>query len=50
MSYPAMDLVTYFVDLTPFIPVLTDGASHNVSIDVISAETDHAIDQNRPSR
>ncbi|EJD44080.1 hypothetical protein AURDEDRAFT_88290 [Auricularia subglabra TFB-10046 SS5] len=46
VSYPAMDLVTYFVDLTPFIPVLTDGVSHNVSIDVISAETDHAIDQN----
>ncbi|KZV93370.1 hypothetical protein EXIGLDRAFT_613065 [Exidia glandulosa HHB12029] len=46
VSYPALDLVTYSIDLTPFIPVLTDGKDHIVSIDVISAEDDHAIDQN----
>ena len=37
---------TYFLDLTPFIPVLTDGRPHNISIDVASAEADHAILQN----
>ncbi|PCH37957.1 hypothetical protein WOLCODRAFT_148915 [Wolfiporia cocos MD-104 SS10] len=42
-SYGALDLPTYFVDLTPFVPILTDGQSHNISIDVVSAETDHAI-------
>ncbi|KAI0082802.1 hypothetical protein K474DRAFT_29725 [Panus rudis PR-1116 ss-1] len=45
-SYGALDLPTYFVDLTPFVPVLTDGKPHNLSIDVVSAETDHAINQN----
>ena len=42
-SYGALDLPTYFIDLTPFVPVLTDGQPHNISIDVVSAETDHAI-------
>lgn len=41
-----MDLPNYFLDLTPFVPVLTDGKAHNFSIDVVSAETDHVINQN----
>ncbi|KAI0928911.1 hypothetical protein AcW2_004771 [Taiwanofungus camphoratus] len=45
-SYGALDLPTYFIDLTPFVPVLTDGNPHNISIDVVSAETDHTINQN----
>ncbi|KAI0362365.1 hypothetical protein OH77DRAFT_1441853 [Trametes cingulata] len=45
-SYGALDLPTYFIDLTPFVPVLTDGKPHNISIDVVSAESDHAINQN----
>lgn len=45
-SYGALDLPTYFIDLTPFVPVLTDGKPHNISLDVVSAETDHAINQN----
>ncbi|KAI8989648.1 peptide N-acetyl-beta-D-glucosaminyl asparaginase amidase A-domain-containing protein [Trametes punicea] len=45
-SYGALDLPTYFIDLTPFVPVLTDGQPHNISIDVVSAEEDHAINQN----
>ncbi|CDO72908.1 hypothetical protein BN946_scf185002.g93 [Trametes cinnabarina] len=45
-SYGALDLPTYFIDLTPFVPVLTDGKPHNISIDVVSAEDDHAINEN----
>ncbi|KLO12594.1 hypothetical protein SCHPADRAFT_407216 [Schizopora paradoxa] len=45
-SYGALDLPTYFIDLTPFVPILTDGKSHNISLGVISAETDHAINDN----
>jgi hypothetical protein len=45
-SYGALDLPTYFLDLTPFVPILTDGKPHNISLDVASAEADHAINQN----
>ncbi|KAI0724017.1 peptide N-acetyl-beta-D-glucosaminyl asparaginase amidase A-domain-containing protein [Cerioporus squamosus] len=45
-SYGAIDLPTYFIDLTPFVPVLTDGQPHNISLDVVSAEADHTINQN----
>ena len=45
-SYGALDLPNYFVDLTPFVPLLTDGKPHLFSIDVVSAENDHAINQN----
>ncbi|KAJ3541851.1 hypothetical protein NM688_g6034 [Phlebia brevispora] len=45
-SYGALDLPNYFLDLTPFVPVLTDGKPHNISLDVVSAESDHAINQN----
>ncbi|THH19304.1 hypothetical protein EW146_g1835 [Bondarzewia mesenterica] len=45
-SYGAIDLPTYFLDLTPFIPILTDGSPHNITLDVASAEADHTINQN----
>ncbi|KAF4614768.1 hypothetical protein D9613_003060 [Agrocybe pediades] len=45
-SYGALDLPTYFVDVTPFVPILTDGKAHNFSLDVTSAEADHTILQN----
>ncbi|KAF5346319.1 hypothetical protein D9758_011533 [Tetrapyrgos nigripes] len=45
-SYGALDLPTYFLDLTPFIPALVDGEAHEYTIDVISAEQDHTILQN----
>ena len=32
--------------MTPFIPTLTDGHPHNISMDVVSAETNHTINQN----
>jgi len=45
-SYGALDLPTYFVDLTPFVPILADGKPHNITLDVVSAEADHAINDN----
>lgn len=45
-SYGAIELPTYFIDLTPFVPVLADGKPHNISLDVASAESNHATNQN----
>ncbi|KIP09482.1 hypothetical protein PHLGIDRAFT_116276 [Phlebiopsis gigantea 11061_1 CR5-6] len=45
-SYGALDLPSYFLDVTPFVPLLTDGKPHNFTLDVVSAETDHVINQN----
>lgn len=45
-SYGALDLPTYFLDLTPFVPLLTDSEPHNFTLDVASAEIDHAINPN----
>ncbi|KAG6866918.1 hypothetical protein C0991_003833 [Blastosporella zonata] len=40
------ELPTYFLDVTPFVPLLVDGHPHEFTIDVVSAETDHTILQN----
>ncbi|KAI0341818.1 hypothetical protein BDW22DRAFT_280762 [Trametopsis cervina] len=45
-AYAALDLPTYFIDVSPFIPVLADGKEHAITLDVVSAESDHAINQN----
>jgi len=45
-SYGALDLPTYFLDLTPFAPIFADGLPHNVTLDVASAEVDHMLNQN----
>lgn len=45
-SYGALDIPNYYLDLTPFIPILADGNPHTISLDVSSAESDHAINQN----
>ncbi|KAI6022667.1 peptide N-acetyl-beta-D-glucosaminyl asparaginase amidase A-domain-containing protein [Pisolithus marmoratus] len=45
-AYGAIDLPTYFLDLTPFAPIFADGLPHNVTIDVASAEVDHTVNQN----
>lgn len=45
-SYGALDLPTYFIDVTPFVPLLTDGKAHSFTIDVVSAESNHTILQN----
>jgi hypothetical protein len=45
-SYGALDLPTYFLDLTPFAPVFADGLPHEVTLDVVSAEANHTLNQN----
>ncbi|KAF9464707.1 peptide N-acetyl-beta-D-glucosaminyl asparaginase amidase A-domain-containing protein [Collybia nuda] len=45
-SYGALDLPTYFLDLSPFIPVLVDGKPHKITLDMSSAEDDHTVLQN----
>jgi len=45
-SYGMADLPTYAVDLTPFIPILTDNSPHNFALDVVSAEANHSINAN----
>ncbi|KIP09483.1 hypothetical protein PHLGIDRAFT_126231 [Phlebiopsis gigantea 11061_1 CR5-6] len=45
-AYAALDLPTYYVDVTPFAPLLSDGQPHNITLDVVSAEEDHAVNQN----
>ncbi|KAJ8489682.1 hypothetical protein ONZ45_g13482 [Pleurotus djamor] len=45
-SYGALDLPTYFLDLTPFVPILTDGKPHTFTIDVASAEPNRGTLQN----
>ncbi|EGN92433.1 hypothetical protein SERLA73DRAFT_172869 [Serpula lacrymans var. lacrymans S7.3] len=45
-SYGALDLPTYFIDLTPFVPVFADGLPHNISLDVASAEANHTLNEN----
>ncbi|GJE90903.1 peptide N-acetyl-beta-D-glucosaminyl asparaginase amidase A-domain-containing protein [Phanerochaete sordida] len=45
-AYAALDLPAYNIDLTPFVPMLSDGKPHNITLDIVSAEGDHAINQN----
>ncbi|KAH9015483.1 peptide N-acetyl-beta-D-glucosaminyl asparaginase amidase A-domain-containing protein [Lactarius hengduanensis] len=45
-SYGALDIPTYHLDLTPFIPILANGQPHNITLDVASAEPDHQINKN----
>jgi len=45
-AYGAIDLPSYILDVTPFVPLLTDGKAHQFTIDVVSSEADHTILQN----
>ncbi|KAF8894618.1 peptide N-acetyl-beta-D-glucosaminyl asparaginase amidase A-domain-containing protein [Infundibulicybe gibba] len=45
-AYGALELPTYFIDLTPFVPLLVDGNPHTFQLDVVSAEGSHDILQN----
>ncbi|CAE6412849.1 unnamed protein product [Rhizoctonia solani] len=48
-AYGSFDQPSYSVDLTPFIPLLSDGANHTISIDVVAggaASADHSINGN----
>jgi hypothetical protein len=42
-SYGALDLPTYYVDLTPFIPVFVDGLPHNITIGKLTAVHDSVL-------
>lgn len=43
VSYGAFDQPTYTLDLTAFVPILADGAEHNVSLAVVSTEKNGTI-------
>jgi hypothetical protein len=45
-SYGALDLPTYYIDLTPFVPLLANGRPHSITLDVVSAEANHTINDN----
>jgi len=46
VAYGAYDTPTYTMDLTPFIPLLADGNSHVISLNVVSDERDHGVNPN----
>ena len=45
-AYGAFDLPTYNIDLTPWIPLLADGQSHTIGLEVASSEEDGSINNN----
>ncbi|KAG9110473.1 hypothetical protein FRC07_008190, partial [Ceratobasidium sp. 392] len=48
-AYGSFDQPTYSIDLTPFIPLLSDGANHTITIDAVAggaASADHSINGN----
>ncbi|KAF9069614.1 peptide N-acetyl-beta-D-glucosaminyl asparaginase amidase A-domain-containing protein [Rhodocollybia butyracea] len=45
-SYGALDLPTYVLDVTAFLPLLTDGNAHNFTLDVVSGDPGGPINQN----
>ncbi|KAG8768307.1 hypothetical protein FRC12_005655 [Ceratobasidium sp. 428] len=48
-AYGSFDQPTYSIDITPFIPLLSDGANHTFAIDVVAggaASADHSINGN----
>jgi len=45
-AYGSFDQPTYYIDITPFLGTLSDGEEHVFTLDVASAETDHAINGN----
>ncbi|CAE6523490.1 unnamed protein product [Rhizoctonia solani] len=48
-AYGSFDQPTYSIDITPFIPLLSDGVNHNISIDVVAskaASADYSINGN----
>jgi hypothetical protein len=45
-AYGALELPTYHLDLTAFVPLLVDGLPHTFTLSVISAEPDYTTEQN----
>lgn len=46
MSYGAGDSPTYYIDISPFIGLLTDDKPHNLSVGVAGMGVDHSINAN----
>jgi hypothetical protein len=42
-AYGALDSPTYYVDITPFLPLLSDGAPHTFSLNVIGMGANRSI-------
>jgi hypothetical protein len=43
VSYGAFDSPTYYIDATPFLPMLSDGQPHNFTLNVAGMGSDHSI-------
>lgn len=43
LSYGAFDSPTYYIDITPFIPHLSDGLSHSFTINVAGMGANYTI-------
>jgi hypothetical protein len=43
VSYGAFDSPTYWIDVTPFLPLLSDGRSHNFTLNVAGMGANHSI-------
>ncbi|EIN14642.1 hypothetical protein PUNSTDRAFT_124096 [Punctularia strigosozonata HHB-11173 SS5] len=43
VSYGAFDSPTYYIDVSPFLPLLSDGVAHNFTVNVAGMGTDHSI-------
>lgn len=43
MSYGAFDSPTYYIDVTPFLPLLSDGSAHNFTLDVVGMGANRSI-------
>lgn len=43
VSYGAYNQPTYYVDISPFLGSLTDGAKHNIQLKVASAEKNQTV-------
>ncbi|KAF8581084.1 hypothetical protein K439DRAFT_257490 [Ramaria rubella] len=46
LSYGAFDSPSYYIDITPFVPGLCDGRSHNFTLSVVGMGTNFSINQN----
>ncbi|KAH9944490.1 peptide N-acetyl-beta-D-glucosaminyl asparaginase amidase A-domain-containing protein [Epithele typhae] len=45
-AFGAYDQPTYFIDVTPFLPLLADGAPHNITLRVLGQGEDPTINSN----
>ena len=46
ISLQAYGLPSYYVNLIPFVPLLTDAEPCNITVDIAPGEPDHTTDSN----